>query len=363
MRIDKLKLVNFRNYDFIEISFSENLNIIFGNNGSGKSNIVEAIYLLALTKSFRTNNEVNLIKNNKLSTLVSGKIVNDDINYYQVELGKDFKNVFIDNNKVNRLGDYISNINIILFNPLDTKIISETPNFRRKLLNIEISQINNEYLQMVNSYNIVLKHRNAYLKQLYINGNASSEYLDILTSKLITLGLKIHQIRKEFIESINQNIGDIYKKIFEFGTLNLKYMSTYEDMDEKKLKSLYQKNYQKEMLLGKTLYGVHLDDISFILDNINIREYGSVGQQKNAIISFRLAEILIVKKIKGYYPILILDDLFSELDNEKINNIIGMLNKNVQTFITTTNIDRIDEKLLKQSAIYKVENQIVERIE
>lgn len=363
MRIEKLTLKNYRNYADLDIEFSNTLNLIYGNNGSGKSNLIESIYLLALTKSFRTNNEYNLIKQSCDKTIIKGTITDKDITKYELNIGKDGKKVFIDHDKVNKMSDYVSRINIILFNPLDTKIINDSPAVRRRMLNIEISQINKEYLLLLSAYNKILKHRNAYLKQLFINGNASKDYLNILTKKLIDIGLQIHQIRSEFINQINEQISKIYKNIFETGDLKVKYLSKYNNKDVDKLLEIYQKDYRKEAELGKTLYGVHHDDIDFILDGHSIKEFGSVGQQKNAIISFKLAELIIIKKYKNDYPILILDDLFSELDNDKVNNILSMLNKEVQTFITTTNIDKIDKKLLEDSWIFKVNSGNIERID
>ena len=173
MKISNLRLVNFRNYEQLNVDFSDNLNIIYGNNGTGKSNLIEAIYLLSLTKSFRTLDDKNLIKKDASVALIKGFI---DENVYFMELSKDGKKIFVDNKKITKISDYISKINIILFNPLDTKIITDSPNSRRKMLNIEISQINSEYVNLISTYNKVLKHRNAYLKELMINGNASKEY-------------------------------------------------------------------------------------------------------------------------------------------------------------------------------------------
>ena len=175
------------------------------------------------------------------------------------------------------------------------------------------------------------------------------------------MGLKINKIRKEYIDSINNNISKIYKNIFESGELKIKYMSSYSNKTEEELIKNYKKMYKKEITFGKTAFGIHHDDNDFILDSESIKEYGSVGQQKNAIISFKLSELIIVKEKKDYYPILILDDLFSELDDQKVNNIVSMLNKEVQTFITTTSIDKVDKDLLKDSTIFKVEDGNIER--
>ena len=359
MKITNLKLVNYRNYDQININFSNNINIIYGNNGTGKSNLIEAIYLLSLTKSFRTLDDKNLIKNNTNTALVKGII---DNKVYFIELSNSLKKVFIDNKKINKISDYISKVNIILFNPLDTKILTDSPNARRKMLNIEISQINKEYVNLLSTYNRILKHRNAYLKQLYLNGNASIDYLNILTTKLIDLGINIYNIRKDYIEQINNNLTNIYKEIFDYGELKIKYISTF-NKDKEELLQIFQKNYKKEITYGKTIFGIHHDDINFILDGYNIKEYGSIGQQKNSIISFKLAELPLIKEKNGAYPILILDDLFSELDNKKINNIIKMLNKEVQTFITSTDIDRVNKDLLNDSYIFYINNGKIERID
>lgn len=359
MKITNLKLVNYRNYDQININFSNNINIIYGNNGTGKSNLIEAIYLLSLTKSFRTLDDKNLIKNDTNTALVKGII---DNKVYFIELSNSLKKVFIDNKKINKISDYISKVNIILFNPLDTKILTDSPNARRKMLNIEISQINKDYVNLLSTYNRILKHRNAYLKQLYLNGNASIDYLNILTTKLIDLGINIYNIRKDYIEQINNNLTNIYKEIFDYGELKIKYISTF-NKDKEELLQIFQKNYKKEITYGKTIFGIHHDDIHFILDGYNIKEYGSIGQQKNSIISFKLAELPLIKEKNGTYPILILDDLFSELDNKKINNIIKMLNKEVQTFITSTDIDRVNKDLLNDSYIFYINNGKIERID
>ena len=358
MKIKKIKLLNYRNYEKLELDFSSTLNLIYGDNGSGKTNLIEAIYLLALTKSFRTSNDFNMIKSNSNQTTVTGEI--DDIKY-QIEIFDGGKKVYIDNDKIDKLSKYIGQINLVLFNPLDTKVITDSPATRRRMLDIEISQISQDYLIILANYNRILKHRNAYLKQLFLNGNSSGEYLDILTKKLIEYGVKIYEIRDNYIKQINDNITKIYENIFNYGNLTIKYHSDYSNKNVDKLLKMYQKNYKKEMAYGKTLEGIHHDDIEFMLDEHNIKIYGSIGQQKNSIISFKLAELLIIKKIKGEYPILILDDLFSELDNNKVNNILKMLNKEVQTFITTTNIESIQDELIKDGTLFKVNYGSIER--
>lgn len=357
MKINNISLMNFRNYEKLDINFENYLNIFYGKNGSGKTNLVEAIYLLALTKSYRISNDKLLIKKGNIKCRVSGEInKNDDSTKYSVVIGNDGKIVEINDTKIDKISDYVSKINIILFSPIDTRLIDATPSDRRKMINIEISQINKEYLIVLANYNRILKQRNFYLRSLYVNGNNDLSYLNILTNKLIEYGLLINKYRMEFINNINSYITEIYSDIFKSGELKIKYNSYYNNKNAIKLLKNYQQNYKKEMEIGKTLLGVHHDDIEFIIDNNNLKEWGSEGQRKNAIISFKLAEIKVINNIKKYNPILILDDLFSELDQEKIKNILKLLDKNVQTFITTTEINKIDKKIKNNANIYYIEN-------
>ena len=360
MKIDSLKLLNFRSYSSIFIEFDPNINIIYGLNGHGKTNIVEAIYALSLTKSFRTNNDSLMIMKGKSVSKVEANITsNNDTNNYQLILQNHEKKLKINDNKVNRLSDYISNMFMILFNPDDLRIIKDSPALRRKLLNIELSQLDKNYVLYLNGYNKLLKQRNIYLKEMNINGNLSKNYLDIITEKLIDYGLKIYNLRKNFLSEIKKRIGDNYYQIFESGKLNLDYVSDYS-LSKDEIVSKYKSSLKRDLFLGKTTFGIHRDDINFILDDLSLKDCGSEGQQKNAIIAFKLSEIEVVKNIKGYYPILIFDDLSSELDKNKINNILNMLSSKVQTFITTTSIDYFTDEMISRAKLIKVNNSQVE---
>ena len=360
MQIKDLKLTNFRNYEKLEITFNDHLNLIFGNNGVGKTNLVEAIYVLALTRSFRPVVDKNLIYLNKNVTKLEGNVKKDYLNNYKVIIESAGKKVKIDNNKVSKISDYISKINIVTFNPEDLKIIKDTPSIRRKNINIEISQLNVLYLKNLNDYNKLLKQRNSYLKTMAINSNTSTEYMDILTKKMIEIGLKIYNERKKYYELVNSYINDFYEKITNFKNLEVKYISDYDNKTEDELFKNYKKVLKKDLFIGKTSFGIHHDELEFYLNNMNLKIYGSEGQQKNAIIALKLSEIEIIKQLTGDYPILILDDLFSELDKEKIDNIIKILNKDVQTFITTTNIENVSKNLLNNCKVIRVSEGKIE---
>ena len=361
MQILDLKMVNFRNYDSINLKFSKN-NIIYGKNGMGKTNLVEAIYVLALTKSFRSNNEKILLKDDSDFAKIIGTVKDDINSVYQINITKSGKLVKVDNNNYKKISDYISKIKVVLFNPNDLQIIKDSPSIRRKLLNVSISQFDNQYLKYLSDYNKILKQRNSYLKTLYINSNMSKGYLDVLTDQLIDLGLKIHKYRANYIININKYITKIYEDICNIKDISIVYVSEFNDLSIDKIKKKYKDNQEKDMLLGITRFGIHHDDIYFKFKNKDLKEYGSEGQQKNAIIAYKLAEISVFKESIGKLPILILDDLFSELDIEKINNILSIIDKDIQTFITTTEIDKINNSIIKDSKVFHVTDGNVEEV-
>lgn len=348
MQIQELKLLNFRNYEKIQISFADHFNIIYGKNGSGKTNLVESIYVLALSRSFKQANDKTLIRNGTSLTKIEGLVKGSYQNTYKVILTQEGKKVKIDNNKITKISDYISRINIVLFNPNDLKMIKDTPSIRRKYLNIAISQLNVSYLRKLNDYNKLIKTRNAYLKKMYLNGNSLQSYMDILTEKMIEIGLEIYEIRKDYIAQMSRNVGSIYERIAMEGVLKVNYNSDYANKTKEELLKVYQKNLSKDLTFGKTSLGIHHDDLEFILDDLPLKDYGSEGQQKNAIISWKFSEITIIQKEKNVTPILILDDLLSELDMDKIHNIFTFIESDIQTFITTTEIEKVTSLLANE---------------
>lgn len=362
MKLLNLKLLNFRNYEKLDLNFNPSKNIIIGKNGMGKTNIVEAIYVLALTKSFRGSKETVVIRNNCDLARVEGIVEEKYKNSYKVILKEGDKKVKINNTNLDKISDYLSQINIVLFTSEDLKLIKDTPGTRRKIIDIELSQFSNDYLKMLQLYNKVLKQRNAYLKTLYINGMAPRSYLDILTNQLVELGLKVYTYRQEFINDLNKYVSSNYLKIAEDDRLKLTYISDYKDKTKKELLDIYIKGVEKDIQFGKTAFGIHHDDYDFSFDSMSLKDYGSEGEQKNAIISFKMAELDIFREKKGIIPILILDDLFSELDEFKINNILDFISNDVQTFVTTTELTKVDDRLKVGSTIFEVNNgQVIER--
>lgn len=368
MVLNNITLINFRNYEKISVDFSKNINILIGNNAQGKTNILEAIYVLAITKSHRSLNDINLIKEEKEFCKLKGKIKANGISRnLEFFLSKKEKKVSINNKQIRRLTDYISNFNIILFTPDDLELIKGSPGDRRKFLNVEIGQIDNNYLNILNDYNKLLKTRNEYLKLNLKNKKLNINYLNVLTEKMIEKAIYIYQKRFEFIENLNKYVGTIYYDVTKKGKLQIKYVNNLniEKFDKDKivkyLNLKYKQNLEKEKILGLTLFGPHKDDILFRLDDNDIKIYGSQGQQRSCVLALKLSEINIFKDKIGENPIVLLDDVFSELDDLKKNNLVKYLNDDIQIVITTTDLNQINKKLLDGAFIYKVKNGNVER--
>ena len=369
MRISKINLVNFRNYSNISIMLNEKMNIFFGNNAQGKTNIIEAITILALTKSHRVGVNPNIIMFDKKKCLINGIVKNNKlVSNLQVAITEDSKKFSINKKNIKKLADYISYLNIIIFTPDDLEIIKGSPNTRRNLLNIQLSQLSNEYLNNYNEYDKLLKTRNEYLKILFNNNIADTSYLDIITDKLIEKAILIYQKRKEYLDLINLNINNNFNKISKDDGLLVKYITNIEldkfdsEAIRKKLKYTYKKNYLKELNYGMTIYGPHRDDFYFEYKEKDLRYFGSQGQQKVAVLSFKLSEIPIFIDYSGSSPVLLLDDIFSELDIKKRNSLLDFISKNdIQSIITTTDLKNINKKYIENSCIFHVNKGLVER--
>lgn len=368
MILKKIDLVNYRNYGKVSVALNDKINIFIGNNAQGKTNILESIYVLALTKSHRNITDLNLILFGKERAKITGKVKMDRlVETLEIQLGKTEKKVFKNKTPIKKISDYISNLTVILFTPDDLEIIKGSPSIRRNLLNIEISQIYNHYIQVLNEYNKLLKNRNEYLKMLYVNHFSDKKYLDILTEKLIEKAIFVYKKRKEFIDEINSNISEIYKEITGVDGISIHYLnncdiSLYtEEEIATKMREKYKKNYKKELMQGMTLYGPHRDDFEFYYKNENLKLFGSQGQQRLAVICFKLSEIDIFKKKTNTAPILLLDDIFSEIDKSKKNKLLRFIDRDIQTIITATDLRGISKKIVDNAFVFKVDKGNIER--
>ena len=354
MILTNLKLKNFRNYDDLDLTFDKKINIFIGNNAQGKTNILESIYVLSLTKSHRTNKDLYLIKQNSLFTKIIGTINdNDIINKYEVLINENGKRVSINDKPLKKVSEYLSKINAIMFCPDDLEIIKGSPQERRSFFNISISGFNNNYVRYLNEYNKILKTRNEYLKNYEI---INKDYLDVLTNKLIDLNIYIYNERKKYVETINKYLKNIYKDITGKENIILKYDSFMDNDDRNELEDKFNMVYNNELFQKVTLLGIHKDDFSIFIDDTKINNYGSQGQHRIAVLCLKLAEIKIYEEEYNKKPILLLDDIFSELDSTKKTNIIKFIKNDLQVFITSTDLNNIDKKIIKEADIYKIDN-------
>ncbi len=370
MIIRSLKVTNFRNYNRFNITLGSKMNIFIGDNASGKTNILESIAILGLTKSFRNGLDSDVIKFNKKKAIIEGRVINNkQIKDLKIEFLEKEKNIYVNSKKIKKYADYISNLNIVIFTPTDLEIIKGSPSIRRNLLNITLSQISYSYLITYNEYNKILKTRNEYLKVLFTNSIADRAYLDVLTDKLVEKAVLIYQERYNYLSLINSYISEVYNNITDDNKIiKILYkpniiIDSY-DLESLKevLKDTYKKNYRRELSAGMTLFGPHRDDFYFLMDDdIDMKIYASQGLQKCAVLAYKLSSIPIFKEKNGSSPVLLLDDIFSELDLSKRNKLLKYVNEDIQSIITTTDLKNISKRTLKDAVIFKVNNGEIER--
>lgn len=365
MYINNIILSNFRNYDKLQLELSRGLNIIYGNNAQGKTNLLESIYVLAMTKSHRSFIDNSLIKENEKNASIIGILVKDNIkSKFEVNITKTTKKLKVDNNELKKVSDYISKMNIIIFYPEDLDIIKGSPSIRRRYLNLELSQLYNKYVIILNDYNRLLKMRNDYIKNNSYTDIWDNNYFNILTDYLIEKAILIYKMRKKFVNKLSDIASKIFLSLSGIENFNIKYNNFVgENVENIKefLLNEFQEKFNSEMRYKTTLIGPHRDDLEFYIGNFNIKNYGSQGQQRMAVLALKLAEIEIFKNYTGYNPILLLDDVFSELDDTKKNNLLQYINSDIQTIITTTDLNNINKDIKNKSKLIKVDDgRIVE---
>lgn len=356
MKINKIILKNYRNYDNLEIDFNDNLNIIIGDNAQGKTNLLESIYVLAVTKSFLSITDKSLIKfDNKFSIIKGVLESNNSKDNLEILFNDNGKVVRINNKEIKKLSDYISKMNVVIFSTDNIRMFKESPGARRKYFNVQISQMNRKYLKLLNDYNVILRQRNEFLKIINLNKKSDIDYLDILDNKYVDISLEIYNYRNEYVNSINNYLDDMFHSITDNKGIKLRYISNM-DNDREVLFDKLKKNLNKEIMYKMTLIGPNRDDFCFYFDNKNLSLYGSQGQIRSAVLALKMSEVLLFTDKVGESPILLLDDMFSELDINKRNNILRHLINDVQTVITTTDIENISEDIRKKANVYRIEN-------
>lgn len=343
MYIKKIKLNNFRNYEEQEIIFDKYINVFYGDNGEGKTNILEAIFLCAMGKSFRAKKEKELINLEKKEAYVEIEYEKSDRNgKIKIEIN-DKKNIYLNGIKIKKISEILGNINLVMFSPDDINILKSGPEKRRRFLNIMISQLKPMYVYNLNLYLKTLEQRNNYLRQIR-EEDKPVKMLEIWDEKLAEHGEKVYNYRKEFTDKIKEKIGVIHNNITDNKEeIKIKYIS--DQIDKNKYLEKLKDNREKDVERGYTSVGIHRDDIIVYINKKQVNVYGSQGQHRTAILSLKLSELKVIYDEIGEYPILLLDDFMSELDKKRRNNFLENI-ENTQILITCTDkIEKIEGKL------------------
>ena len=341
MYLKNIELSNFRNYENLNIEFVNGTNIIYGNNGKGKTNILEAIYVSAITKSYRAQKDIEYINFNFESTRVNSCFSKEDINF-NVEVFADKmgnKCIKEDGLKINKYTEFIGKFPIVLFCPEDMDIVKGAPKNRRKFLDILISQISKKYVITLSEYKKTINIKNSLLKS--DREKIDLNYLKIINEKLAGQILEIVSRRKEYIEKLLVYAKEIQKKISkESEELDLIYVTEFKDMNYEQILNTLNNSIDSDIFKKTSTKGVGHDDFLVLVNGNEVSKYGSQGQNRTAMLALKIGEAKLLEKEKETLPIVLLDDVFSELDNERINFLLEYI-KSFQTVITTTTIENI----------------------
>ena len=355
MVIKSLKLKNYRNYDFLDLNFDPKTNILYGDNAQGKTNILEALYLSGTTKSHRGTKDRDIIQfghdESHLETVVEKRGSCFQIDMHLKKNSP--KGIAIDRIPIRRASELFGIVHFVFFSPEDLNIIKEGPAGRRRFIDLELSQLDKIYLSNLSNYNRIINQRNSLLKDIYGQEHLM-ETLDIWDMQLVSYGTKVLERRRKFISEVNEIISDIHYKLTGGRE---KIRLTYEEsIGNLTLEQSLSKNRERDIRMKSTSAGPHRDDICFMTEEgLDIRKFGSQGQQRTAALSLKLSEIEHVKKLIGDTPILLLDDVLSELDKHRQNYLLDSINE-IQTIITCTGLDEFVNHRFSINKIFHIRN-------
>lgn len=352
MYIKSLDLKNFRNYRSLSLELDKGTNILYGDNAQGKTNILEAIYIAGTTKSHKGSKDRELIYFDEEESHIRMK-VHKDVMDYQIDMHlkkSKTKGIAINGLPIKRARELFGVVNIVFFSPQDLNIIKDGPGERRKFVDFELCQLDGIYLNDLTNYNKCLNQRNKLLKDLYYQPSLLST-LEVWDEQLIYYGTRIIHRRKQFIQDLNQIIYTIHKNLTG---QKEEILLTYEpNVEEINYREQLSKNSESDCKMKTTSVGPHRDDICVLVNGIDIRKYGSQGQQRTAALSLKLSEIQFVKQIIKDTPVLLLDDVLSELDSNRQNYLLSSI-KDIQTIITCTGLDDFVEKQFEVNKVFQV---------
>jgi DNA replication and repair protein RecF len=358
MIIKSLELQNFRNYNTLQLDFDNGTNIFYGDNAQGKTNILEAIFMTATTKSHKGSKDQDIIQFGHEEAHIRSYLFKEEITR-QIDMhlrkGKT-KGIAIDSQRIKKAADLMGLLNVVFFSPEDLSIIKNGPAERRRFIDMELCQLDSFYLYNLNHYNKIVNQRNKLLKDLSMKPGLK-ETLSIWDSQLVSFGAKVIERREIFISQLCDIINELHAKLSGGKEkIRILYEKNVEIDDfEERLK----KSQEKDMILKQSTVGPHRDDIIFIVNDIDIRRFGSQGQQRTAALSLKLSEIELVKKSIKDTPVLLLDDVLSELDSNRQNYLLNSIGA-IQTIITCTGLDEFVKNRFEINKVFKVVNGMID---
>ena len=352
MYIESVQLKNFRNYDSLELDLAQGTNIFYGNNAQGKTNILEALYLCGTTKSHKGSRDKDMIQFGKDESHIRMMVKRDELSYrIDMHLKKNkAKGVAINGLPIRKASELFGVVNLVFFSPEDLNIIKNGPGERRRFLDLELCQLDKIYLTDLASYNHIVNQRNKLLKDLSVQPSLK-DTLDIWDIQMAEYGRKIIDKRSEFIKELNETVRKIHGNL----TGGLEELNViYEpDCTAEKLESTICANRERDMRMRLTSEGPHRDDMCVMANGVDIRKYGSQGQQRTAALSLKLSEIYIVKRKIKDTPVLLLDDVLSELDSSRQNYLLESIH-DIQTMITCTGLDDFISHQFQINKVFQV---------
>ncbi|UTC07982.1 DNA replication/repair protein RecF [Latilactobacillus curvatus] len=369
MYLSELQLDHYRNYEQVDVHFSPDINVLIGENAQGKTNLLEAIYVLALARSHRTNNDRELIQWDGEFAKITG-LVQRQTGYTPLELvvSQKGKKAKVNHLEQAKLSQYIGQLNVVLFAPEDLNIVKGSPAVRRRFIDMEFGQMSAKYLYNISQYKSILKQRNQYLKQLQRRQAKDLVYLGVLSDQLAAYGAEVTVARREFLQQMEKWAQKLHQEITkEREVLTFKYQSQIPDeqlvLDAEGLyqqfQTLYESHQTREVEQGTTLVGPHRDDVLFLVNGKDVQSFGSQGQQRTTALSVKLAEIDLMKEQTGEYPVLLLDDVLSELDDLRQTHLLKTFQNKVQTFLTTTSLENVKKEIISAPRVFTVTNGTV----
>lgn len=363
MILQQLRLQNYRNYQDLRVDLAPGINVLIGANAQGKTNLLEAIHVLAFTKSHRTAKDRELIRWGQTTARISG-VVNRQAGRLplEVELLPRAKRVKVNHLFQKRLSAYVGHLNVVLFAPEDLALVKGAPAIRRQFMDMEFGQMSSRYLDAVSRFHQLLAQRNTYLRQLKFHQQSDRLLLGVLTDQLATVGATVMVVRQELVRRLEKWAQPLHQQISNAKeALQLVYV-TQVDLTQVQgeaavaaaLRDRYQQSEAREIELGTSLVGPQRDDLHFLVNGQNVQRFGSQGQQRTTALAVKLAEIDLVKEQTGEFPLLLLDDVLSELDDDRQTRLLTAIQDRVQTFITTTSLSGVARQLIHQPTIFTI---------